>query len=165
MADADDLWWAGVGFVGLAIFAYGLGSGPPARDALIAIEQEAPLEVNRVLIEGWGRNPDNYFTQRIRIDLPGHGRVTVSPAGRFLIGEIEELRRGTVRLLVEPRHRQVYEASVDGRVLIAYEAVSGRLRVGGRWIMLIGALVMAFAAWTFTDSARRPRWPGRKSAD
>lgn len=69
-----------------------------------------------------------------------------------------------VRLLVEPCWKQVYEASIGGRALMDDGAVSGRLRVRvrGRWIRLIGAVVMAFAAWTLTGSARRRRCPGGK---
>jgi hypothetical protein len=137
--ETDRSWWAGVAVLGLVFLAYGYGILPISRDRLVAVELEAPLPVRRVLIEGSGRHPDNYFTQYIDTPLPGRGKVAIRPVAKVLVPEIEELRRGQVRFLVDPGAARIYEAVIDGRVVLSH-AQSARRQRGHALIALFGGL-------------------------
>jgi len=154
-AETGPLWWSGVAILGLVFLALGYGALPVARDSLVTVELEAPLPVRRVLVEGSGRNPGNYFSQRLKIALPGNDTAEVSPVRKLLIPEIEDLKRGTVRFLIDPLSRRIYEASLDGRVLISYVRSAGTRRRNAFIAMLVGlfcvgvgALGLAPVAWT-----------------
>lgn len=127
-AETEPLWWAGVAVIGLVFLAYGYGILPIARDRLVAVELEAPLPVRQVLIQLSGRNPDNYYTQYVDASLPDRGKVVIRPVAKIIIPEIESLKRGQVRFLVDPSSLTIYEAAIDGRLVQSYANSAGRQR-------------------------------------
>lgn len=149
-AETGPLWWAGVATLGLVFLAYGYGILPVARDRLVAIELEAPLPVRQVLIQLSGRNPDSYYTQYVDASLPDRGKVVIRPVAKVLIPEIESLRRGQVRFLVDPSRLRIYEAAIDGRIVQSYAGSAGRQRShafialgAGVFCVCVGALGLA----------------------
>lgn len=153
-AETGPLWWAGVAVIGLVFLALGYGALPVGRESLVTVEIEAPLPVRRVLVEGSGRNPDNYFTQRLKVALPGNDSAEVSPVRKLLIPEIEDLKRGTVRFLIDPLTRQIYEASLDGRVLLSYIRSAGTRRRNAFIAMLVGLFCVGVGALGLAPVAR-----------
>ena len=148
--ETGPLWWAGVAVAGLVILAYGYGNLPIARDRLVAVELEAPLPIRRVLIEFRGRNPGNYFTQHVDASLPDRGKVVLRPVAEILIPEIESLRHGQVRFLVDPSSLRIYEAAIEGSIVQSYARSASRLMVqsiialaAGVFCVGVGALGLA----------------------
>ncbi|MGE7473052.1 hypothetical protein ACQKLX_26735 [Bosea sp. NPDC003192] len=127
-AETGPLWWAGVATLGLVFLAYGYGILPIARERLVTVELEAPLSIRQVLIELSGRNPDSYYTQYVDASLPDRGKVVIRPVAKILIPEIETLKRGQVRFLVDPSSLRIYEAAIDGRIVQSYVSSAGRQR-------------------------------------
>lgn len=148
--ETGPLWWAWVATLGLVFLAYGYGILPVARDRLVAVELEAPLPVRQVLIQLSGRNPDSYYTQYVDASLPDRGKVVIRPVAKVLIPEIESLRRGQVRFLVDPSRLRIYEAAIDGRIVQSYAGSAGRQRShafialgAGVFCVCVGALGLA----------------------
>ena len=127
-AETDSLWWAGAATLGLVFLAFGYANWPIARDRLVAVELEAPLPIRQVLIQLSGRNPDSYFTQYVDASLPDRGKVVIRPIAKVLIPEIESLKRGQVRFLVDPASLRIYEAAIDGRIVQSYARSAGGQR-------------------------------------
>jgi hypothetical protein len=162
-AETGPLWWAGVATLGLVFLAYGYGILPVARDRLVAVELEAPLPVRQVLIQLSGRNPDSYYTQYVNASLPGRGKVVIRPVVKVLIPEIESLKRGQVRFLVDPASLRIYEAAIDGRIVQSYAGSAGRQRShafialgAGVFCVGVGAMGLAPLRWARDKKQARP---------
>lgn len=142
------LWCAGLVLVGLGLIGFGWSSLPPARALLSVVEQRGQPRVSTELITEQSRHGNtSYRTQRISLNVPGFGARIVSPARTLWVDDIDRVRPDQViSFLVDPVTDILFEATTEGRTLLAYDTTAGA-RSGRGWTLIaIGFVMLAAGA-------------------
>ncbi|QCK85728.1 hypothetical protein E8L99_08105 [Phreatobacter aquaticus] len=143
------LWSIGLIAAGIVLLGWGWSTLPPGKTVLTVVEQIGPPSVTTELIREYSRRGDTtYRTQRIALQVPGKGVHIVSPARTLWVGDLDTVRRDqAVRYLVDLDQQIVFEATTDGRTLLAYEQTAGNRTGYGRALMIIGLIMLVIGAF------------------
>jgi hypothetical protein len=142
------IWLIGLVLLGLFLLLKGITTHPPERAALTAADHVGPISYTTPLVSyGSGRSRGTYRTQMIPLAVPGFGGMQVSPPPTLWVDDLDRLRYGQrVQFLVDPHTRTVFEATTDGRTLLAYEASAANRRGRGGGLILAGLVCLGVAA-------------------
>ncbi len=141
------LWLIAVTLMGLYLLAQGFAARPPERSALTAADHIGPVSYSMPLVSySRGRSRGTYRTQLISLTLPGFGWMQVSPPPTLWVDDLDRLRADQrVRFLIDRHFRIVYEATTEGRTLLAYEASAANRRGRGLGLILAGLFCLGVA--------------------
>ena len=157
--------------LGLAMIAASWWKGPLPRERLSLIEHVGPMVVATPLVRyggpGHRQSSGTYRTQDIPLLAAGRLSGTYRPVKTLWVDDLDRISRGQkLSFLVDPGRRLVYEATTNGRVLLAYEETAAKLNETVRQNMLfglgfvaIGGFWLAPIVWRHWRRERESREP------
>ncbi len=152
-ADVSDvwgiLWMVGLAMLGLILLLTGLANRPPERSGLTAAEHVGPISYTTPLatVSNGRRGNATYRTQKIPLAVPDFGLIEVSPPPTLWVDGLDNLRYGQrVRFLIDRHARIVFEATSDGRTLLAYADSLANRRRRSNGMIVAGLFCMGVAA-------------------
>ncbi|MDU0343494.1 hypothetical protein [Bosea rubneri] len=146
--------------LGLAILAASWWKGPQSRERLSLIEHFGRMVVTTPLVRyggiGHRQSSGTYRTQDIPLLAAGRISGTYRPVQTLWVDDLDRISRGQkLNFLVDPGRRLVYQATTNGRVLLAYEETAAKLRETVRQNMLFGVAFVAIGVFWFAPIVRR----------
>lgn len=127
---------------GLFVLVTGWRAMPLPREGLAVVDHIGPIDVDTPPVaQGQGSNR----TQHIPLVAAGRVEQVYSPAPTLRVDGTDQLRSGQpVRFLVDPKAGLIYEATTQGKTLLAYEDTASNLGASARNRILLGfgALVL-----------------------
>jgi len=157
--------------LGIIVVAASWWKGPLSRERLSLIEQFGPMTVATPLVRyggpGHRQSSGTYRTQDIPLLAAGRISGTYRPAKTLWVDDLDRIPRSQkLSFLVDPGRRLVYEATTNGRVLLAYEETAAKLNETVRQNMLfglgfvaIGGFWLAPIVWRHWRRERESREP------
>ena len=120
-----------------------------AREQLAVADHVGPISIDTPLVqESNGRHRSNYRTQHIPLAAAGERVRIYAPAPTLWVRDTDNIRYGQqIRFLVDPDRAIVYEATSQGRTLLAYDETAENLSGSARSRLLAGLGLIALAAW------------------
>lgn len=145
-------WLSGVLAVGSVVMLIGYAALPLARDALTIVDATGPIVgTSELITESRGRGYRSYRKQTIWLRAGRYGSLGASPPKYLWVDDLDRIGSGQiVRFLVDPDRSIIYEATSEGRTLLAYAAAADKLKGHGLSYLLLGAIAAGssgFGLW------------------
>ncbi|CAN7191777.1 hypothetical protein LJR030_000435 [Rhizobium sp. LjRoot30] len=153
MAQEENQVWptlmcGGLMLAGIFMPVGGCNMLPPARADLLAVEQVGPPSVSLELVEETRRRGSvSYRVQHIGLRSGRNAWLVTPPRGNWVEGLDYVGPKETVHFLIDPHAGIVYEAILNGRVLLSFDAAHAARRGRGLATIYVGLALLAGGAF------------------